>query len=370
MAVAPTRADATPTVGRIASLDVSRGVFLVVSLCATGLLAPRPWWWEHARWGSPTPLDHVFPTFVVLSGCGLAFAHRRPVALPTTARRVTVLLVAGLLFNAVMAGSVDLATWRVTGVLQSYAVLVLVAAPAHRVLRTPLAWGLVTAVLTLVTSAAYGWGVPAFCPEGLSRACNPSGFVDPLVFTPAHLYAGGAQGHDPEGLVSVLGLLTTASIGITTGHLLLSLRPGGRGWLRLAAWLSALALLAVVAAELVEPIKRIWTPSFAVIAALPGVLLLTVLYLLLDRRGGPPGIIGAALTWPLVALGRNSLLVYFGSHVVVHVLATTGPSPGLAMLLGQRLLPGNPQAAFLLATLGAWWALACVLHVKRLYVRA
>ena len=54
-----------------------------------------------------------------------------------TLRRSLVLLLAGLAYNAVTAGSVDFASLRFTGPLQVYAVLVLVIGALHLVVRTP-----------------------------------------------------------------------------------------------------------------------------------------------------------------------------------------------------------------------------------------
>ena len=107
---------------RIASLDWARGIMLVASVLSNSLIAP-PKWFDHARWSGIHPIDIIFPMFVTLSGCGLAFAMHRRVKPGPLARRFAVLMLVGLAYNAVMAWSLDVATWRVTGVLQLYAVL-------------------------------------------------------------------------------------------------------------------------------------------------------------------------------------------------------------------------------------------------------
>ena len=99
---------------------MARGAFVVLSLCAVAVLEPRPSWLTHAAWFGITPIDVVFPTFVTLSGCGLAFAYGRSVAARPTVRRFIVLLLAGLTYNALTGPDrIDLATMWVTGPLQT-----------------------------------------------------------------------------------------------------------------------------------------------------------------------------------------------------------------------------------------------------------
>ncbi|QJU54558.1 heparan-alpha-glucosaminide N-acetyltransferase domain-containing protein [Herbiconiux sp. KACC 21604] len=105
---------------RMLSLDVVRGVMLVVSVGVDSLLA-QPEWFGHAVWEGVHPVDLVFPVFVTLSGCGLAFAmHRRVRAWPLL-RRVAILLAAGLVYNAIALNSWRFDDWWLTGVLQLYA---------------------------------------------------------------------------------------------------------------------------------------------------------------------------------------------------------------------------------------------------------
>lgn len=295
----------------MASLDAIRGLFLLASVGSAAALEPRPAQLVHAAWFGLTAYDVIFPLFVTLSGCGLAFAYRNAVGWRPTLRRVAVLLLAGLAYNAVLAGSVDLSTLRWTGPLQIYAVLVLVIGALHRLVRRPAAWG----ALTLATGSAYllllaRW--QAGCPGAdLAPTCNPSGPVDSYLLGPAHLYGAGVPGYDPEGVVVVLGALVTALAGVTAGHLLLDRRRAPRRALAaLTAWAVLLASAGCAAHLVVPAFKRLWTPGFGLCIAAFGVLALAVGYLLLDVPTQPTvGRFRDRLAWPLVALGRNSLLV-------------------------------------------------------------
>lgn len=376
---------ADPNRKRIASLDWARGWMLIASVTVNSLLV-TPAWLDHARWDGVHPIDAIFPMFVTLSGCGLAFAMTRSVKVGPLLRRVAVLLIAGLLYNAIMAWSLDLSTWRVTGVLQLYAVLVALVGLLHLVTRTWQGWLAITATVALAHSLLLT-SYATICPAGvLTRECNPSGPIDTAVFTASHIYRLGTAGHDPEGIVVMLGALVSASAGATMGHLLLATRRKGlaRGagpeaaiapMLLVAAGFVAMALLLLytlpIALGVQLPImKRLWTAPFALSIAAGTALLLLLGHLLLDRARVPRFV--EVSSYPLLALGRNSLLVYFGSHVLMSLLVRPVGASGTS--IADRVTPlldavGPPQLLWTLLLLAFWIGLATLLHRHRIYLR-
>nr|WP_276612090.1 heparan-alpha-glucosaminide N-acetyltransferase domain-containing protein [Kineococcus vitellinus] len=369
----PTTAPRAParTGGRITSLDVVRGLMLVVSVAVNSLVVTPPWF-EHAEWEGVHGLDLVFPVFVTLTGCGLGFAMHRRTEVGGLARRVLVLLAVGLLYNALVANPWSAATWRYPGVLQLYAGVVLVLALGHLLTRSARGWFAIALVLALVWTGVLAWFATT-CPGGeLTRACNPSGVVDPAVFGAAHVYGGGQPGHDPEGLPAVLGACVSAAAGACVGHLLLSARSRGRGTRAATAPVlaaaAAFALLAGLTAAVpglltgheVPAMKRLWTPPFALAVAAAVAVVLLAGHLLLDSRR-TPALLRRAV-WPLEALGRNSLLVYFGSHVVA-ALVLHRAAPDVL----ERLHSAQWQTTAVAVL--AWTALAALLHRLRVYLR-
>ena len=371
------RPPATPR--RMVGLDVARGLMLVVSVAVNAWIT-APAWFEHAPWEGVHPVDLVFPTFVTLSGCGLAFAYGRRVPWRPTIRRVCVLLAAGFANNAhtqyMATGEVSWGSFHVLGVLQFYAALVLLVAVLHLLLRRWWLWPL----WTLALAGGYTWALAAFatgCPDdALTRACNPSGLLDPALFGAGHVYHQGRFGHDPEGVVALVGALVAISGGASMGHLLKGSHLRGA---RLAAagagLVAAFAAAAWACSAYVPTMKRLWTPPFALGVASGCALVLLVLHLLLDE-GDRPRWTGA-LSYPLVGLGRNSLLVYFGSHVLMTTLLflprDTDGVPGPASW-AHRLAataPGglDPALWLVLAAVAAWTVLACLLHARRIYLR-
>ncbi|PWJ47194.1 Predicted acyltransferase [Quadrisphaera granulorum] len=367
----------------MAAVDVVRGLLLVAIVLSGSLLEP-PAWFDHAVWLGVHPLDLVFPSFVVLMGVGLGFASARGVQLARLPRRVLVLLAAGLAFNAALQwarlGAVDLDQLRWTGVLQQFALLTLVISVVHLVVRGWLAW----TAAALGFAAAHTWVVArwaATCPGGeLTPTCNPSLALDPLLVPVPHLYWQMGAGHDPEGLVSLLGACATTAAGVAAAHAL----RGRPGVLSAAGRLVVVALVltggAVAASLWVPAMKRLWTAPFGLSVAAGVVLVLAVVHLLVDARWAErpgAGAVVRAVREPLVALGRNSLLVYVGSEVLVAFLLLrplrADPTQELsyAQSLAQGLAwLGGPQVGFSTALLVAWWVLALALHRRRWYLRA
>jgi heparan-alpha-glucosaminide N-acetyltransferase len=376
----------TPT-ARIASLDLVRGIMLVVSVAVNSLLA-APEWFDHAPWDSVHPVDVVFPLFVTLSGCGLAFALHRRVQIAPLLRRVVILLVAGLLYNAIVLNTWDLDLWRLTGVLQLYAVVVAVLGVLHLVSRSWVGWAVITVVFAAGHTgllAIYAGG----CPGGLlTPGCNPAGPLDIAVFGADHVYRLGLAGHDPEGLVAIFGALVSASLGACIGHVMLAARDRGRRTgtdVRAAvAPMLAVAVAALVlgqaAAHLpvllggteLPAMKRLWTAPFALRVGAGAAVALLIGHLLLDRqRIGRARDVSDVVSYPFIALGRNSLLVYFGSHVIMSVLSRPTPSGSTlaADIASAAALGGHAQATWTALLLVFWIALATVLHRFSLYLR-
>jgi heparan-alpha-glucosaminide N-acetyltransferase len=359
--------------GRIAALDWVRGWFLVASVATVSVLGPRPEQLVHATWFGVTVQDLVFPLFLTLSGAGLAFAHRNGVRWAATLRLSVVLVLCGLAYNMVAAGSADLATLRWTGALQVYAVVVLVLGLLHKVVRGPVGWAVVTGAVALAQGTLLVVGQAA-CGGTLSFGCNPSGTVDTAVLGPAHMYAGGTLGHDPEGLVAFLGALLTACVGVVAGHLALRARHSERASAYLLGWAVVVMATALATAALLPAMKRLWTTPFALGVASLGVVLLAAGVAVLDRPVSARWrTLRERLAWPLVAMGRNSVLVFFGSQLLMVVLLTQQDRHGhpWANVLSDWVEPfvlGHNRAGVVLTMLALWGSVAALLYRRGIYL--
>ena len=148
-----------------------------------------PAWFDHALWIGVHPMDWIFPTFVTLSGCGLAFANAHRVRPWPAVRRVVILLAVGLLYNYVTVSGAPfhLSYLRIPGILQLYAVVVIVLVLLHTVVKGWRRWALVAGSLAVVDTM-FEWGWSLHCAGGhLSPTCNPSHTIDYAVFGANHL---------------------------------------------------------------------------------------------------------------------------------------------------------------------------------------
>jgi predicted acyltransferase len=380
---------ATPSVdhpGRWAALDVARGVavagMLLVEQLPTG--PRRHPWLIHATWNGWTGADLVFPAFLFLVGISIDELIRRrgKRALARLTRRALVLVVVGILFNAWAASGANFAYARWPGVLQriglvSVACGILVAVTGRRIWPTLLAAGVI-----LVVYAQLLTHVRLACGTGiLTPTCNLPGHVDRALFGAGHIYDRGTFGYDPEGLLSTLGALATALIGVAVGRLL-RLRPG---WLTMAI-LCVVALLSWTATSHglagIAVNKRLWTPAFVIVTAATATLLLLACHLVADVWAGhtnPAARSGArVLAWPWAALGRNALIVYVGQHVLGAILQQTPAHDGAKVTTAAGYLQGHffaggwlgldSQWTYVVAMLLLWSAVASAMHCARWYV--
>ncbi len=377
-----------PAAPRVASVDAVRGLALVWVVVTASLIAPAAWY-DHAPWEGVHPVDGVFPSFVALAGAGAALAARRGLRLRPVVRRAAVLAAAGVAYNAALAalGASGWPGWsalRLTGVLQLFAVVGVALALGHLLTRTARGWLALTGVLAAGHTALLAlWA--AGCPGGrLTPGCNPSAAVDGALLPARHLYAGLALGHDPEGLVAVAGACVTAAAGAAAGHALLGARERaaaaaspappatGAAAVPLLGVVLVLAAGAAATAQAVPVAKRLWTAPFALGVAAAVVAVLVVVHLLLDRPAAGTALRAAA--WPLVALGRNSLLVYAGCYLVMAValrVVLPGDDVPLAVAASEGLaVAGRPQVTWSLLLVVGWTAVAAALHRRRWYLRA
>ena len=130
-------------------------------------------------------------------------------------------------------------------------------------------------------------------------------------------------------------------------------------------------MLALAAATLLPAMKRLWTTPFALGVAALGVVVFAVGIAVMDL----PSVkawerVRDPISWPLVALGRNSLLVYFGSHLVLHLLHDRGGETSWAEQLATRVgWIVNERVGFVVVMALAWVTVTAVLHRRRIYLR-
>ncbi len=216
---------------RLVSLDIVKGLMLIASVGVNAwlnvppLVRPCPLDWRPPDGLDLPDLRHPLGVWFGLCQCPTGQARAGG------PERVVILLAVGLVYNyiTVSGAPFHLSYLRIPGILQLYAVVVIVLVLLHTVVKgggsgrwSQPAWRSSTPM--------FQWVWSLHCAAGhLSTTCNASRTIDYAVFGANHLYVNGTLGYDPEGLVSIFGAIITACLGATVGHALLeSRRTGGK----------------------------------------------------------------------------------------------------------------------------------------------
>lgn len=362
----------TKKLPRLAALDVSRGLLILTSIVTVAVLEPRPDQLIHSRWEGITFYDVIFPVFVALSGCGMAFAYRRRVRWRTTLWRAAMLFLVGAGYNWILQQPDTLHDLRLTGPLQVYTALLVFTHVLHLVLGARWwTWATFTLAFAGVWAGFWMWAASHCTESAVSVECNPTVPFEASWLGWGHIYRQGERGFEPEGLIGILGALVTCAAGTTAGHLLLRWRRKPAAPLMLTGWTLVVIGAGFALERLVPFMKWMWTPSYGLVTAAGAVALLAFTTLLLDTGreilDRPP--LRLRLCEPLVALGRNALLMYFGSHAVMGLLLRHGEPTWAEQIASAIDVLGQHQVSFVLVTVVVWWALAAVLHRFRIYVK-
>lgn len=358
---------------RLRSLDVFRGATV-----AAMVIVNNPGDWRtvygpllHAEWHGWTPTDLIFPFFLFIVGVSITLSQR-VAAVSTVVRRGAVIWGLGLF----LAGYpfFRLATIRIPGVLARIAWCYVVAALLTRVVGDRPRRDRVVAATAAALLAAYGLLLtivpfPGGTAGDLTAIGNIGAWIDRGVFG-GHLWRGG--GWDPEGLASTLPAVGTTLLGVLAGWWIRD-APSPR---RMARGLLIWSLAGVVAGLLLSPWlpinKSLWTSSYALFTAGLAAATLAISYWICDLRDD--GWTRAA-TEPLVALGRNAILLFVVSGLVAKTLIyMKWPDPEVTMgqwIYATGFLPFAPphiaSLFYAVANLLVLYALLAALHRRRLY---
>ncbi|WP_419946466.1 hypothetical protein [Candidatus Poriferisodalis sp.] len=370
---------------RFASVDTFRGAVLALMLFTPATSAAGYAWLRHAEWDGLTASDWLFPTFLVTSGLSLSFLLRprtaesgRPASTTYVRliRRLVLLIVAGLVYNAYGDSWFDLGELRFTGVLQMIGIAGAVAAAAALAGRAlgggQKTWWIV-ALATAIT-LLYGVGLDVASCDPAGR-CSPYLGIDTALLGDSHVYRAGQAGWDPEGIVTSIASSALVLYGFAAGVLLQ--RHGRASHTQTVARVAALAALCfaggLVAAQWLPANKRLLTPAFVLLAAGTALAVFCIVYLLVDAtqrassNSGPP-----RAAWPFIALGRNALIVFLAERFLLQTARRVRLGDrSIQERLLQDVLPfGEPAVhlAYTAVLLVIVTLIVGVLHRRRLYL--
>jgi predicted acyltransferase len=287
---------------RLEALDILRGLRVIgmILVAYAGDWSNRFKVLNHADWQGLVLADMIFPGFLFCVGVALPMSFTARAARQTKAQlfghvlwRAVALIVLGVVLNFI--ADPDPAGFRLPGILQRIGLCYALAGGLCLVLGRksdhefavpgwPLA-GVIAALVTGYAALLSLWSGP-----GCAGACFDSlnslpAVVDRAVFTPAYMWdwglTNGVVTFDPEGLVSTLGALINVLLGILVagyirGH---GVRDSLIGLFLLGLFL-ALAGLGMNGE--IPVIKKIWTPSFALVSAGFSIIVFVLLAVIAD----------------------------------------------------------------------------------------
>lgn len=232
----------TSTSKRLVSLDVLRGItvcgmILVNNAGACGYAyAPL----KHAKWDGFTPADLVFPAFMFIMGVSIYLSLNKSnfdwrVSIARILRRTALIFVSGVSLKWILAfiatGEYNtLENLRIMGVLQRlgicYGIVALLAVTVrHRLFPT------IIAVLLV------GYYLLQLFGNGFEKcAGNIVSMVDYAVLGKSHMYLGGAQFVDPEGILSTIPAIAQVMIGFLCGKVIVGEKEIRSQIVKLAVW--------------------------------------------------------------------------------------------------------------------------------------
>ena len=386
--------------GRLASLDAFRGLDMLFIMGFSGLVTAVAWCFSsleyvpfvksnpvalqmcHVAWGGLHLYDMIFPTFIFIAGISFPFSYARQVARGDTSlrihlrlvKRMLLLVALGIVYNGLFKLDFPLRYGSVLGkigIAWFAAALVYI----HFGLKARLGGCLgLMAGYCLAMHLFVAPDAPAGA-DGFSRLGCISGWLE-RVAMPGKLHGGNFDG---AGWFVDLMAASSAMLGMFTGDLLRSPRWGGsRKTLLMLAGAAGLIALGLLVSPVCPIVKKIWSPSFALVCGGADLAVLAAFYWLMDVKGW------CAWAFPLRVIGLNAITVYL-LQKVVDVGATArffvGTSPCIQRhvvgskdlvscgLCGLCASPALSLAVYWLAYVLVCWLVLYFLHQKKVYLK-
>jgi predicted acyltransferase len=309
---------------RLMSLDVFRGLTILLMIVVNNSGAGSFAQLQHAEWNGWTLTDLVFPFFLFITGVSLTFSfafrldrdESRLRLLPHILRRAAIIFAIGLLLNAFPY--YHLATWRIVGVLQRIAICYLAGSVLYLWTGARTRWAIIAALLVgywllMRFVPVPGCGIPGVDIPLLDPSRNIVAWFDRKVMM-GRLYEHVS---DPEGILSTFPAIANTLFGIAVGEWIRGLRTDSEKLLRRLVAVGISCFVAGGFWSLFFPAnKRLWTSSYVLITVGLAMLALAACYWLMDVKKFR----GRWTAIPVV-FGTNCIFAYALSEFVAIALA-------------------------------------------------
>ena len=361
-------------VARLASLDALRGFDMLFIMggeglvCAVAAALGYPEFkasFGHVAWHGLHFMDLVVPLFLFMAGASFPFscAKSRERGLGNgriavkSLRRGLVLALLGLCYSGLL--SFDFGHVRAWSVLGRIGLAWMFASWLYLLCGVKARAGIAVGILAAVTVftvfvTAPGAAVPVdpFSPEG-----NFGCWLDRVV-TGGHTYT---KLYDPEGFAGMMPATVTAMLGMFAGDIVRRGGSAATGRKALALFAcGADCLVAGLAFSSVFPInKKLWSPSFVLVAGGISFLAFSLFYWLVDVRGW------RKWSFFFAVIGMNSITIYMAQRVLGFYKARDFLFGGVSSLFAEPWRPVVLQVGYI----AICWFFLYLLHRKRVYLK-
>lgn len=378
----------TPTLGipmqeRYLALDVLRGLTIALMVIVntagdwSNVYGPL----LHADWHGFTITDLVFPTFLFVVGNAMSFSMKKMEKMSQTLflrkvfKRAALIFLIGWGLNAFPffdtneSGGISMIDWsavRLLGVLQRIALCYLIASLVLYYLGKRGA--IVFSILTLMGYwvVLYFFGDPG---DPYSLEGNAALKLDLWLIGAKNLYTGEGIPFDPEGLLSTLPSVVNVIAGFLAGKFIQQIGNNKRA-------VKALLLAGLIAIgfsliwDLAFPInKKIWTSPYVLLTVGLDLIVLGFLVLVIEVQKFNKW------TYPLEVFGRNPLILYVFSWIVIGIFHAIPVGEGslkdlvYASLFTGWLGPKLASFAFALAYMMLIWCIGYMMDKRKIYIK-
>ena len=306
---------------RIFSLDVFRGLAVLIMIIVDAPPAETYDILRHAQWEGMTIADVAFPAFVFAMGASAAISNsRHPSTYKKIFRRAGLLFLIGIIFNELgyifayffnenftaadfYKNAVE--NLRVFGILQRLALSYLFGMLIVKLIGTDK--GILIAAFTILVASSAGYHIYA-AENPFNEADNISRAVDFIFPGANHIYTYETM-NDPEGFYGTFATTSSTLFGYVAGKILLD----GEKVRRLIIFGTALLIIGIGWSFFETVAKKIWTSPFALLNA-GGDAIFTAMLIATPQLKN--------FFQPLAALGKSPLFFFLASNVILIILLT------------------------------------------------
>lgn len=372
-----------PLQERYLSLDVLRGLTIALMIIVntpgswSSMYAPL----MHADWHGFTITDLVFPTFLFVVGNAMSFSMKKlekmsqGVFLKKVLKRTAIIFLIGWGLNAFPffdyspENGYSMINWadvRLLGVLQRIALCYMLASLILYY------FGKRGAIVYSIAALLGYWGIMYFFgdpSDPYSLEGNAAIKLDLWLIGAKNMYMGEGLAFEPEGILSTFPSVVNVIAGFLAGKFIQQFGNNSKTVKNLLFWALGLIIVCLIW-NIPFPInKKIWTSSYVLLTVGLDLIVLAVLIMVIEVWNKK------SWTYPLEVFGRNPLILYVLSGIVITVF--------YAIQIGDSTLKGivyenaftswlGPKDASLLfsiAYMSLIWLIGFWMDKKKFYIK-